>query len=115
MDKEKRIWLGYYNKGLGVFDRINTKVKGIESLAGNPQSLQTNCVTGIAKDHEGQLWISMEGGGVDVYNPETKNFKHITKSDTQFYSGLTNNNITKVFVDKKQNVWLASWNEGIFF
>ncbi|CAC9975467.1 hybrid sensor histidine kinase/response regulator transcription factor [Flavobacterium panici] len=115
VDKEKRIWLGYYNKGLGVFDRINNKVKGIESLAGNPQSLQTNCVTGIAKDHEGQLWISMEGGGVDVYNPETNNFKHITKSDSQFYSGLTNNNITKVFIDKKQNVWLASWNEGIFF
>jgi signal transduction histidine kinase/ligand-binding sensor domain-containing protein/DNA-binding response OmpR family regulator len=115
VDKEKRIWLGYYNKGLGVFDRINSKVNGIESLPGNPQSLQTNCVTGIAKDHLGQLWISMEGGGVDIYNPETKNFKHITKSDTRFYSGLTNDNITKVFIDQKQNVWLASWNEGIFF
>ncbi len=115
VDKEKRIWLGYYNKGLGVFDRINSKVNGIESLPGNPQSLQTNCVTGIAKDHLGQLWISMEGGGVDIYNPETKNFKHITKSDTRFYSGLTNDNITKVFIDQKQNIWLASWNEGIFF
>ncbi|WP_253792574.1 hybrid sensor histidine kinase/response regulator transcription factor [Flavobacterium sp. HSC-32F16] len=115
LDKENRIWLGYYNKGLGVFDRIKNKVRGIESLAGNPQSLQTNCVTSIAKDNEGQLWISMEGGGVDVYNPETKNFKHITKLDTRFYSGLTNGNITKVFIDKNQNVWLASWNEGIFF
>ena len=114
LDKEDRIWLGYYNKGLGVFDRINNKVRGIESLPGNPQSLQTNCVTGIAKDHEGQLWISMEGGGVDVYNPENKSFKHITKSDNRFYSGLTVDNITKVFIDKKQNVWLISWNEGIF-
>lgn len=115
LDKENRIWLGYYNKGLGVFDRINTKVRGIESLPGNTQSLQTNCVTGIAKDHEGHLWISMEGGGVDVYNPEDKSFKHITKTDKSFYSGITNDNITKVFIDKKQNIWLASWNEGIFF
>lgn len=115
LDKENRIWLGYYNKGLGVFDRINSKVRGIESLPGNPQSLQTNCVTGIAKDHQGQLWISMEGGGVDVYNPETKNFKHITKTDDRFYSGLTNDNITKVLIDKNQNIWLSSWNEGIFF
>lgn len=114
LDKEKRIWLGYYNKGLGVFDKINSKVNIIESLPGNSQSLQTNCVTGIAKDQEGQLWISMEGGGVDVYNPETKSFKHITKTDNAYYSGLTNDNITKVFIDKKQNVWLASWNEGIF-
>jgi signal transduction histidine kinase/ligand-binding sensor domain-containing protein/DNA-binding response OmpR family regulator len=115
LDKEHRIWLGYYNKGLGVFDKINSKVKGVESLVGNPQSLQTNCVTGIAKDNEGQLWLSMEGGGVDVYNPVTKSFKHITKSDNSFYSGLTNDNITKVFIDKKQNIWLSSWNEGIFF
>ncbi|KFF05684.1 hybrid sensor histidine kinase/response regulator transcription factor [Flavobacterium reichenbachii] len=114
LDKEKRIWLGYYNKGLGVFDKLNSKVRGIESLAGNPQSLQTNCVTGIAKDSDGRLWISMEGGGVDVYNPETKTFRHITKSDTGFCSGLTNDNITKVFIDKKENIWLSSWNEGIF-
>lgn len=114
LDRENRIWLGYYNKGLGVFDKINSKVNIIESLPGNPQSLQTSCVTGIAKDHQGQLWISMEGGGVDVYNPITKDFKHITKSDGKLYSGLTNDNITKVFIDKKQNVWLSSWNEGIF-
>ena len=114
LDKERRIWLGYYNKGLGVFDRINSKVNSIESLPGNSQSLQTNCVTDIAKDNEGQLWISMEGGGVDLYNPKTKNFKHITKSDNSFYSGLTNDNVTNVFIDKKQNIWLSSWNEGIF-
>jgi signal transduction histidine kinase/ligand-binding sensor domain-containing protein/DNA-binding response OmpR family regulator len=114
LDKERRIWLGYYNKGLGVFDKINSKVNILESLPGNSQSLQTNCVTGIAKDHEGQLWISMEGGGVDVYNPVSKTFKHITRSDNSFYSGLTNDNITKVYIDKKQNIWLSSWNEGIF-
>ncbi|PXY46251.1 hybrid sensor histidine kinase/response regulator transcription factor [Flavobacterium hydrophilum] len=114
LDKEKRIWLGYYNKGLGIFDKINSKVNIIESIPGNPQSLQTSCVTGIAKDNEGQLWISMEGGGVDVYNPKTKLFRHITKSDTSLYSGLTNDNITNVFIDTNQNIWLSSWNEGIF-
>jgi len=114
LDKENRIWLGYYNKGLGVFDKINSKVNIIESLPGNSNSLQTNCVTGIAKDHKGQLWLSMEGGGVDIYNPKTKIFKHITKSDNSHYSGLTNDNITNIFIDKKQNIWLSSWNEGIF-
>jgi signal transduction histidine kinase/ligand-binding sensor domain-containing protein/DNA-binding response OmpR family regulator len=114
LDKDKRIWLGYYNKGIGIFDKLNSKVNVIESLVGNPKSLQTSCVTSIAKDDEGQLWISMEGGGVDVYNPITKDFKHITKLDTRFCSGLTNDNITKVFIDKKKNIWLSSWNEGVY-
>ncbi|KAF2514862.1 hybrid sensor histidine kinase/response regulator transcription factor [Flavobacterium foetidum] len=115
LDDEKRLWLGYYNKGLGVFDKLNSKINGLTSVAGNPQSLQINCVTGIAKDDKGRLWISMEGGGVDVYDPKHKKFQHITKSDRSFCSGLNDDNITKVFIDKKQNVWLASWNEGIFF
>lgn len=115
IDKDKRIWLGYYNRGLGVFDKLNSKVNIIESIAGKPKSLQTSGVTSIAKDDAGQLWISMEGGGVDVYNPTTEDFKHITKLDSRFYSGLTNDNITKVFIDKKQNIWLSSWNEGIYF
>jgi len=72
VDKENRIWLGYYNKGLGIFDKIDSKVSIIESLPGNPQSLQTSCVTSVAKDQQGQLWISMEGGGVDIYNPKDK-------------------------------------------
>jgi signal transduction histidine kinase/ligand-binding sensor domain-containing protein/DNA-binding response OmpR family regulator len=114
-DKDKRVWLGYYNKGLGVFDEINSKVNVYESLVGNPQSLQTNCVTSVAKDDEGQLWIAMEGGGVDVYNLKSKVFNHINKNNSSFCSGLTNDNITKVFIDKKQNIWLCSWNEGIFF
>ncbi|MFQ6603152.1 two-component regulator propeller domain-containing protein [Flavobacterium sp. C3NV] len=114
LDKENRIWLGYYNKGLGIFDKVDSKVSIIESLPGNPQSLQTNCVTSVAKDHKGNLWISMEGGGVDIYEPENKIFKHINKSNSSFYSGLTNDNITNVFIDKKQNIWLSSWNEGIF-
>lgn len=115
LDKDKRIWLGYYNKGLGIFDKPNRKVNVIESLVGNPQSLQTNCVTSIAKANNGQLWISMEGGGVDVYDPTTKSFKHINKWDTSYCTGLTNDNITKVFIDSKQNIWLNSWNEGIFY
>lgn len=115
LDKDKRVWLGYYNRGLGVFDKLNNKVNVIESIPGKPNSLQTSCVTSIAKDDANQLWISMEGGGVDVYNLITKDFKHITKLDTRYYSGLTNDNITKVFMDKKKNVWLCSWNEGIYF
>jgi len=114
LDKDKRIWLGYYNKGLGVFDKLNSKVNVIESLEGSTNSLQTNCVTSVAKDSDGQLWISMEGGGVDVYNPTTKNFKHITKIDNSFCSGLTNDNITQIFIDKKKNIWFSSWNEGIY-
>lgn len=115
MDNDKRIWLGSYDKGLGIFAKLDSKVHVIESIVGNSKSLQTNSVTSVAKDKNGQFWISMEGGGVDVYNPITKDFKHITKNDNSFCSGLTDNNITSILIDENQNIWLSSWNEGIYF
>ncbi|KIA87682.1 hybrid sensor histidine kinase/response regulator transcription factor [Flavobacterium sp. AED] len=115
LDKDKRIWLGYYNKGVGVFDKRHAKFNVIESLPTNTNSLQTNSVTGIEKDNSGKLWISMEGGGVDVLDSSTKVFKHINNKDTKNYSGLTSNNILTVFIDSKQNIWLGSWNDGIYF
>lgn len=115
LDKDQRIWLGYYNKGVGIFDKKNTKFNSIESLPTNTNSLQTSSVTGMAKDNSGRLWISMEGGGVDVMDLSTRNFAHINTKSATNYSGLTSNNILTVFIDSKQNIWLGSWNDGIYF
>ena len=115
LDKDKRIWLGYYNKGVGIFDKRHAKFNALESLPTNTNSLQTSSVTGIEKDNSGKLWISMEGGGVDVVDLSTKIFKHINNQDSKNYSGLTSNNILTVFIDSKQNIWLGSWNDGIYF
>lgn len=115
-DKENRVWLGYYNKGVDVFDKLYSKFNVIGSERTNyPNSLQTGSVTGIAKDKSGNLWISMEGGGVDVYNPSTKNFKHINSKNSTYFSGLKNDDIQTVFIDSKDNIWVGGWNEGIYF
>jgi signal transduction histidine kinase/ligand-binding sensor domain-containing protein/DNA-binding response OmpR family regulator len=115
-DKEKRVWLGYYNKGVDVFDKLYSKFNVIGSERTNyPNALQTGSVTGIAKDKSRNLWISMEGGGVDVYNPITKSFKHINSKNSTYFSGLKNDDIQTVFIDSKDNIWVGSWNEGIYF
>ena len=113
-DKDKRVWIGYYNKGLGVFDKPNNKFKAVESLLNNDNSLQTSSVTSVVKDKSGRVLISTEGGGLDVFNPVDKSFIHVNKSNQSYYAGLTANDIQTVFIDSKQNVWLGSWNQGIF-
>ncbi|HSD07675.1 hybrid sensor histidine kinase/response regulator transcription factor [Flavobacterium sp.] len=113
-DRDNRIWLGYYNKGVCIFDKLSGQFNSIESLLNNSNSLQSSSVTSITKDKSGKLWISMEGGGVDVFDSKTKKITHINAHDNSFISGLTNNNVQEVFIDSKQNVWLGVWNEGVF-
>jgi signal transduction histidine kinase/ligand-binding sensor domain-containing protein/DNA-binding response OmpR family regulator len=115
LDKENRVWLGYYNKGVGVLDKLFKKINAIESLPSNPKSLQTSSVTGIVKDKSARFWISMEGGGVDIFDPKSKDFKHINSHDKSHYSGLNTDDIQTIFIDSKDNIWLGSWNGGIYF
>ena len=113
-DEENRIWLGYYNKGLGVFDKPNSKFKAVESILNDENSLQTSSVTAVVKDKTGKLLISSEGGGMDIFNPTEKTFIHVNKKNQNYYSGLDANDIQTIFIDSKQNIWIGSWNQGIY-
>jgi len=114
-DKEKRLWLGYFNKGLGVFDKPNNKFNSLESLANNDNSLQTSYVTSVIKDKKGNLLISNEGGGLDIYNLSNKSYIHVNKNNQNYYSGLDAVDIQNIFIDSKQNIWIGSWDRGIYF
>ena len=114
-DKEKRLWLGYFNKGLGVFDKPNNKFNSLESQVNNDNSLQTSYVTSIIKDKKGNLLISNEGGGLDIYNLNNKSYIHVNKNNQSYYSGLDAVDIQSIFIDSKQNIWIGSWDRGIYF
>lgn len=114
-DKEKRLWLGYFNKGLGVFDKPNNKFNSLESLVNNDNSLQTSYVTSIVKDKKGNLILSNEGGGLDIYNLSAKTYIHVNKNNQNYYSGLDAADIQTIFIDSKQNIWVGSWDRGIYF
>ncbi|MCL5129254.1 hybrid sensor histidine kinase/response regulator transcription factor [Algibacter sp. L4_22] len=114
LDKEERIWLGYYNGGVAVSDKLFDKFGNIESLTSNVNSLQTGSVTGIVKDRNDKLWVSMDGGGIDVIDAKSLKFSHINLSNTEHYSGLTSNYIQTVFIDSKENLWAGSWDNGFY-
>lgn len=114
-DKEKRLWLGYFNKGLGVFDKPNNQFNSLESLVNNDNSLQTSSVTSVIKDRKGNLLMSNEGGGLDIYNLSNKSYIHVNQNNQNYYSGLDAADIQTIFIDSKQNIWIGSWDRGIYF
>lgn len=114
-DRVGRIWIGYFNNGVEVYDQYYDKFNDIESLPNMPNSLQSNSVTGITKDNNNNLWIAMDGGGLDIYNLNTKEFIHITDKVNSKIKGLKSLDVQTVFFDSKENLWLGTWNTGIYF
>lgn len=115
LDKDNRVWIGYYNSGVGIYDDLYDKFNHIKSVKNNKNSLSSPSVTGLIKDGKGDLWISMDGGGIDVYNEKKSSFIHVSSTNESIYSGLTNDYLECAFIDSKNNIWLGSWNDGIFF
>ncbi|MGX1928974.1 hybrid sensor histidine kinase/response regulator transcription factor [Flagellimonas sp. 2504JD4-2] len=114
-DSQNRIWVGYYSKGVAMSDELYSKFDTLESLAGNENSLQASSVTGIVQDEKNRLWIGMDGGGIDVYDPDDRSLMHLGSGVDSYFFGLKNDDIQTIFIDTKQNIWVGSWNGGIYF
>ncbi|PQJ73346.1 hybrid sensor histidine kinase/response regulator [Polaribacter butkevichii] len=113
VDREQRIWLGFYNQGVSVIDKLYTKFNTIECLNNNTNSLQSSSVTGIKEDKQHRLWITTDGGGVDVFNKENGKFIHINNKETSKYGKILSNDVTAIYIDKKDQVWLGAWTSGL--
>ncbi|MDG1038922.1 MAG: two-component regulator propeller domain-containing protein [Polaribacter sp.] len=114
IDKNDRIWMGYFNSGIAVSDQLFDKFKDLKSLRNKKNSLTIPSVTSVLKDKSGNIWMSTDGGGIDVYNPVTGKFTHINKKSNATYSGLKSDYIVSLFLDSRDNLWAGSWDEGIF-
>ena len=115
LDDQERNWIGYYNNGLGIYDKLYDKFQDISSIPNDSNSLQANSVTGILKDDQGRLWIAMDGGGIDVYKPLTKEFIHLLNTDNSIAMGLNSADVQTIFKDRKGNIWVGTWDYGIYF
>ena len=114
IDENDRIWLGYFNQGIDIYDKEKERFKSIESIPNKDQSLYSKSVTAITQDNQDRLWIGIADGGIDVYNSKTQEFIHLIDENNPIATGLTSSDVVTVFIDKKQNVWVGTWNSGIF-
>lgn len=114
LDKDNRIWIGYYNNGVAISDKLYDKFNEIESSPRQFNSLKISSVTSIVKRSEDHFLIGMDGGGIDLYNTKSGEIKHINSVDNKLYSGLTSDYIQTVFIDSKDNLWVGTWDNGIY-
>ncbi len=113
VDHQNRLWVGYYNRGIGIHDNYRNKFYSIQNLTNNNNSLQGQSVAAIKQDRRGWYWIGVTGG-LDIYKPKTNVFEHINGSPHSHYKGLDSESIQTVFIDSKENVWVGTWDKGIY-
>ncbi|MEM6892148.1 MAG: two-component regulator propeller domain-containing protein [Bacteroidota bacterium] len=114
LDGENRVWLGYYENGLGFFDEYHNKFKSLQR-SDSENTLQTNDVRALAKTKDGQIWIA-QINGIDILDTETGSVTNVHGGQASPFKGLKPDlYIEDIFVDSRGNIWLATWGNGLFF
>ncbi|MCU0391811.1 MAG: hypothetical protein MUE81_11895 [Thermoflexibacter sp.] len=102
-DRQGRIWVGTFSKGLSIWDRYKEKFKQLEV------PLSSKIVNSLFMDSKQRLWIGTEEGVAMKDKEKITYFKHDPKDP----KSLSANPVLSIHEDNKRRVWLGTWLGGI--
>ena len=106
-DRSGTLWVGG-PQGLNKRDPRGNTFQHYVHNPKDPGSLSRNKVMCIYEDRSGTLWVGTLGGGLNLFDPKRKTFKHYRKKQ-----GLLNEVVYGILEDNNGNLWLST-NLGLF-
>ena len=106
LDNKNNIWIA----GINGVHRYNILTKKCDSYINNPnntKSLSNNYVNKILIDRKGKVWLATNGGGLNLFNERTNDFRIINTGN----SNLKNNYISNI-IESKSGHLIITTNRG---
>ncbi len=108
-DKAGKIWYGGLS-GLCSFsvddeDFLPHSVSFYYHGKGTPNTISYNDIKSLYEDIAGNIWIGTYGGGLSIYSPSCRLFRHYTVNE-----GLSSNIVYSTISDHKGNIWISTKN-----
>ena len=110
------LWAGSSN-GLFCFENKSATVlpKQINQFVYDPNnpdlSLSKNQVKSLCVDRMGILWVGLNGGGVNKFDPHVKVFRHLKKNSDA--SSISNDKVRAIFEDSNKTLWIGTEGGGL--
>lgn len=108
-DDEGFIWFGTAD-GIKRYDGY--KFTSFRHDKNAPTSLSNNSVGTMLIDSQNRLWIGTWGGGLNLYQRKTQNFRHYVQDDAN-PSSLGGNKIQSLFESRSGQIWVGTNGGGL--
>lgn len=102
-DRQGRLWIGSYAKGLSVLDVNEEKFSALDI------PLENDLINAVLKDSRGRFWLGTEDGLLLFENNKVSHFRHNPGNSRS----ISSNAINCLFEDSKRQIWTGHWNGGI--
>lgn len=106
MDSQENLWVGTEN-GVNVLWKGENRFEVFQFSLSDSTSISGDMVVSIFEDKKGRIWIGTYSNGLNLFEPNNKEFFHFSTKD-----GLPGNNIFGITEDLHGNLWLST-NNGI--
>ena len=108
------LWIGTFMYGIYTLNMQTGKV-GHYIKGDGRKDLSGNDIFCLKKDSRGNIWIGTNGGGVNVYDPLSGEFRRFDNGHnyTGDLSVLTHGFIRTIEEDKSGNIWIGTIGAGI--
>ena len=103
-------WFGTEN-GLCRFDGKRFKI--FQHEQGNQQSISFNLISDIAEAADGNMWLAINGGGINLFNPHSGQAINLPIPIHPITHSVSLSGKT-VCLDKQGKVWYGCYNNGLY-
>jgi ligand-binding sensor domain-containing protein/signal transduction histidine kinase len=102
-----QIWIGTEN-GLYYYDQSNGVLHSYQSTSAK---LSSNNITDLNYDGQGNLWVSTNGGGINLLNVKQNKLIYLTPG--RELGTLRSGAISAVYIDNEARKWIATLRGGV--
>lgn len=108
------LWIGTFQDGLFRLDPSTGRYEQF-TQSREPTSLGNNNIFALHQDKKGRLWIGTNGGGVNIFHPDTRQFERLFSPGTTLRKRIIplNAYIRDIIEDRHGKFWIASHGTGI--
>lgn len=110
--KSEKMLIATNNTGLLEINPKNNQVRHRIHIPNDPDSLSNNIIYGLFEDRSGIIWISTEGGGVNLIKKDKIKFPHYKKNQGTD-NCISGNYITSMYKDIKGELWVGTKGSGL--
>lgn len=119
-DRSGRLWIGTDGGGLDQLDRTmespsfggTAHFTHYQHDPADANSLADNAIRAIYEDQAGALWIGMNGGGLERFDPEAGQFSHHQHNLGDPHS-LSDNSVSAIYEDREGVLWVGTAAGGL--
>jgi signal transduction histidine kinase/ligand-binding sensor domain-containing protein/DNA-binding response OmpR family regulator len=114
LDRDQQLWIGTFQDGIFIY---NTKTGSYQQLTAGKgiTHINHNEIFCFKEDSKGRIWIGTNGGGVNVFDPDSKTFlKYVSNPVSADERQLpVNGYIRAIEEDHEGNIWIGTYGSGV--